>query len=631
MSVSGWPGLGAVLEGEGTRFRVWAPERRLIEVVIEDTTGAVRAEHALAKGDDGTFAGFAAGVGPGALYRYRLDGEGPFPDPASRFQPRGVHGPSQVVDARRFRWSDGAWRGLSLDDLAVYELHVGTFSPEGTFTGARKRLAHLRALGVTALELMPVADFAGDRNWGYDGVSLFAPARCYGRPDDLRALVDAAHRLGLGVIFDVVYNHLGPAGAYHGTFSRRYFSERHRTPWGAAMNLDGPGSAMVRQFFIENALHWVREYHADGLRLDATHTLLDDGPRHFLAELLSRVRAAAPKGRAPLLIAEDHRNLAHMMRAEADGGWGLDGVWADDFHHQVRRALAGDDEGYYADFAGTTADICATLRSGWFFRGQRSRYLNERRGTDPSGLAPRRFVICLQNHDQVGNRAFGDRLHHTIDGAAFRAATVLLLCAPETPLLFMGEEWAASSPFLYFTDHEPKLGKLVTEGRRREFRSFSAFADAKVRARIPDPQALETFRASRLDWAEVRCQPHAGILRLHRALLRLRRADPALRSASWKGVEARPIDADCLSLRRCARGSDLLVVVRLRGSGRVAVPPPPRRRRWRTLLSTEEKRFSQEVAPVEKHLGSDSPHLRFSRPGAVILQASPNSATPKRT
>jgi maltooligosyltrehalose trehalohydrolase len=561
------------------------------------------------------------GVRRGQLYRYRVDGEGPFPDPASRFQPRGVHGPSQVVDARRFRWSDARWRGLALEALVVYELHVGTFSPEGTFDGVRKRLRHLRDLGVTAVELMPLADFAGMRNWGYDGVCLFAPARCYGTPDDLRRLVDSAHRVGLGVILDVVFNHLGPDGAYHGAFSRRYFSRRHRTPWGAAMNLDGPGAAMVRETFVENALHWAHEYHVDGLRLDATHALIDDGPRHFLAELTSRVRAGAPKRTPPLLIAEDHRNLAHMLRPEAVGGWGLDAVWADDFHHQVRRAVAGDSEGYYADFSGTTADICESVQSGWFFRGQRSKHLGRRRGTDPTGIAPRRFVVCLQNHDQVGNRACGERLHHQIPAAAFRAAAVLLLCAPETPLLFMGQEWAATTPFLYFTDHEPKLGRLVTNGRRREFESFSAFTDPKVRARIPDPQAPETFLASRLDWTEIEREPHASILRLHRALLRLRRTEPALRRADWKGVEARPLDEDCLSLRRRAPGSELLVIVRLRGAGGVAVPPPTRWRRWRLLFSTEDTRVCPDPTPAEASLSRNPPSMRFSRPGAVILKS----------
>jgi maltooligosyltrehalose trehalohydrolase len=378
---------------------------------------------------------------------------------------------------------------------------------------------------------------------------------------------------------------------------------------------------MVRRTFIENALHWIHEYHVDALRLDATHALVDHGKRHFLAELASAVRAAAPRGKRPLIIAEDHRNLAHMLRPRANGGWGLDAVWADDFHHQMRRAVAGDSEGYYADFTGTTADICETVRKGWFFCGQRSRHLGVRRGSDPAGLPPRRFVVCLQNHDQVGNRAFGERLHHQIDPAVFRAATVLLLCVPQTPLLFMGEEWAATSPFLYFTDHQPKLGKLVTDGRRREFASFSAFADAKVRAHIPDPQAAATFRSSRLDWAEKARAPHASVLRLHRSLLRLRRSEPALEHTGWKGVEVRPIDADCLYLRRRARGSEILVVVRLRGAGPAILAPPRRRRRWRMLLSTEERRFAPDGAPAPMTLSHRPPTVHFPRPGAVVLKA----------
>ena len=415
-----------------------------------------------------------------------------------------------------------------------YELHVGTFTPEGTFRGVLERLPYLKNLGITAIELMPVADFPGNRNWGYDGVALFAPARCYGEPGDLRALVDAAHQHGLAVYLDVVYNHLGPDGAYANVFSPHYFTDRHQSPWGSGVNLDGPHSAEVRRFFIENALHWVHEYHIDGLRLDATHAMQDDSPVHFLAELTTTVREQS--GRPVLFVAEDHRNLARMLRPVAAGGWGIDAVWADDFHHQARVHVAHDHEGYYADFTGRAEDLATTLRQGWFFSGQHSTFLGGPRGSDPSGLSPKQFVVCIQNHDQIGNRADGARLHHEVDEGTFRALSTLLLLLPQTPLLFMGQEWAASSPFLFFTDHADDLGRKVTEGRRQEFSAFAAFADPARRAAIPDPQDPRTFARSRLQWDEAERDPHARMRRLYQRLLEIRHATPAIRTASRRAL-----------------------------------------------------------------------------------------------
>ena len=612
------PSFGAWIEEGGARFRVWAPDRTRVELILEDRAGEVRA---LDGAEDGTFSGFVPGARAGERYRYRLDGEGPFPDPASRFQPDGVHGPSEIVDPRRFLWSDEGWRGVAMEELILYELHVGTFSPAGTFAGVRERLPYLRDLGVTAIELMPVAAFPGRWNWGYDGVALFAPAACSGRPDELRELVDSAHRLGLAVLLDVVYNHFGPDGAYQGAFSPGYFTEQHRTPWGAAINLDGPLSGMVREFLVENALAWLHEYHLDGLRLDATHVLIDDSPRHFLAELTSRVRGGVCD-RPRLIIAEDRRNLALLVRPEAEGGWGLDAVWADDFHHQVRRALAGDSDGYYQDFTGTTADLATTIRQGWFFTGQRSAYLGGPRGTDPVGLPPRRFVFFVQNHDQVGNRALGERLHHQIDPAAYRAATALLLCAPETPLLFAGQEWAARSPFLYFTDHQPTLGRLVSEGRRREFRSFTAFMDPKARERIPDPQDPGTFARSRLDWHEAGREPHASILRLYRALLALRRDEPLLGAADWEGLEVEAQGDAALVLRRSGSdGRTLAVLLQLRGSGLVRLTAGSRGSScWSLLFCSEAEAFCADPALPDVDMSGAEAAVGFSRPGAVILK-----------
>lgn len=601
------PSLGAVPEAGGTRFHVWAPDAQSIEVILDAPSEV--GSFPLQRTAEGYFTGWSASAGPGALYRYRIDGEGPFPDPASRYQPEGVHGPSQVVFPGAFAWSDAAWSPPPRTELAFYELHVGTFTPEGTFRAARERLPYLRDLGVTAVELMPVADFPGRRNWGYDGVALFAPARCYGTPDELRALVDVAHRLGLAVFLDVVYNHFGPDGAYAVVFSKDFFSRHHKSPWGAGINLDGVHSGGVRRFFIENAVHWLHEYHFDGLRLDATHALVDDSPRHFLAELTATVRSSLnDAGRRAYLIAEDHRNLAHMVKPEAEGGWGLDAVWADDFHHQMRRLLAGDSDGYFVDYSGTPADVAETLRRGWFFRGQHSAYFGGPRGTDPAGAPLESFVICIQNHDQVGNRAMGDRLNHAIDLAAYRAASTLLLLAPETPLLFMGQEWAASTPFQYFTDHHEELGRLVTEGRRNEFKRFRAFSDPAVRQRIPDPQDPRTFDVSRLIWAEREREPHASMHRLYRRLLSLRREE---RQRDFD-VSAPGPDAVVL------RTSSQLAVVRLRGSGVDDLRGRWRGRGWAPILTTEDPPFARDSQPPE--VTPEGPVIRFHRPGAVVFR-----------
>jgi maltooligosyltrehalose trehalohydrolase len=622
--------LGANWRDGVTSFEVWVPDAERVEVVLEPDPGPHRA-YPMRRLADGYFTLELPGAGPGGLYRLRPDGRGPFPDPASRFQPRGVHGPSQVVDPRAFAWTDDAWRGGGLDETVLYELHVGTFSPEGTFRAAGARLPYLRDLGVTAIELMPVADFAGDRNWGYDGAALFAPARCYGSPDDLRALVDTAHRLGLSVHLDVVYNHFGPDGAYQSAFSAHYISRRHRSPWGETLNFDGPGSRPVRDYVVENAVRWIREYHLDGLRLDATHAIVDESPRPIVTEITAAVRAAvAPSGRRALVIAEDARNLRRVVEPEAAGGWGADAIWSDDFHHQLRRALAGDADGYFADFTGSTADIAATARQGWFFRGQHAPYFGGPRGTDPSGIACARFVFFLQNHDQVGNRAYGDRVHHTVDLAAWRAASALLLLLPETPLLFMGQEWSASTPFLFFTDHHRELGKAVTAGRRREFSRFSAFANPASREAIPDPQDPETLRASRLVWEEQEREPYRSVLRLYRSLLALRRREPAL---GPRGMSGEPLvhawDRDVLVVRRDAPAArPILAVVRLRGAGEVDLrqhPPAqlPADRARMELLTTEDPPFTSEPAPPD--VDSAGPRVRFARPAAVLLAATRRS------
>ncbi|HEX2189319.1 MAG TPA: malto-oligosyltrehalose trehalohydrolase, partial [Longimicrobiaceae bacterium] len=617
---------GARIDGGATRFRVWAPGHERVDLVLYDGGGGER-DHPLAEEGEGWWSVRVEGVGAGARYRFRLDGGDAFPDPASRSQPEGVHGPSEVVDPDAFRWTDAGWRGIPLEEMVVYELHVGTATPEGTFEALVGKLDQIVELGATAIELMPVGEFPGHRNWGYDGVFPYAPDSSYGGPEGLRRLVDAAHARGLAVILDVVYNHFGPEGNYLPLFtSGHIFTERHHTPWGAAVNYDGPGSAAVRELVVGNAEHWASEYHLDGLRLDATHAIIDDSPVHLLAELAERARAAAGPERRFVLFAEDERNERRLVLPRAGGGMGLDGVWADDLHHQLRACFAGDREGYFASFSGSTEDVAATLRNGWFYEGQESPHTGEARGTPAEGVPLPAFVQCIQNHDQVGNRALGERLNHSISPAAYRAVSALLLLTPATPLLWMGQEWAATSPFQYFTEHPEELGRLVTEGRRAEFSGFSAFADPAMRERIPDPQDPETFRRSRLRWEERARPPHAGVLTLYRELLALRRAEPALRERGRGSVAASALGERAIALRRSGPdGSALLLVVALDGLLRVdtaerAETRPPGGGRWELVLATEDARFGGEREGELAALSRDGV-LETEGPGAVLLRA----------
>jgi maltooligosyltrehalose trehalohydrolase len=622
---AGWS-LGAQPVAGGTRFTVPSPEARSVEVSV-GRLGEEASWRPLERLDDGTWSVLVPGAVAGGRYLFRVDGGPAWPDPASRFQPDGVHAASQIIDPAAYQWQSKEWTGIAREDAVIYELHVGTFTPEGTFAAARLKLPWLKALGVTAVQLMPIADFPGRSNWGYDGVALFAPARCYGHPDQLRAFVDHAHQLGLAVYLDVVYNHLGPDGAYMAAYLPRVFSTRHSSPWGRGLNFDEEGSALLRRYFIENAVHWVVEYRIDGLRFDATHAIVDDSPRHVLAEVTAEVRQAA-RGRHVQLIAEDNRNLASMMRPPEQGGLGFDAAWADDFHHQMRRLLAGDADGYYADFTGRIGDVAATLRQGWFFRGQYSGYQQGLRGSPPEELPYSSFVIAIQNHDQVGNRAFGERLHHQIDAAAYRAASTLLLLAPETPLMFMGQEWAAGAPFLFFTDHEPALGKLVTEGRRKEFQRFESFSRPDAVATIPDPQHVSTFERSRLNWDESLLTPHSFVAQLYRAILALRR--------QWQTGHARrdqvtvtPVPP--FGIAMVFRNDPTTVralAVWLQGAGSVGIDLPPapsaspgsEEPEWRVVLTTESAKHAERPEPPG--LRRDGPVLRvdFARPGAVAIE-----------
>ncbi len=547
--------LGATaLGGDRCRFVLWAPYARRIEVLLPgaeegafEDGGAVSEREAgravaLRPGPRGYFAGEVGGVPPGTRYRFRLDGERVLPDPASRHQPEGVHGPSEVVEPA-FEWTDEGWKGVPLGRLVLYELHVGAFTPEGTLDAVIPRLGELRELGVTALELMPLAQFPGARNWGYDGAYPFAVQNSYGGPAALRRLVDAAHAAGLAVILDVVYNHFGPEGTYLREFGP-YFTDRHQTPWGEAVNVDGPHSDEVRRFFIESALYWADTCHVDGFRLDATDRIVDNSALPFLVELARAVHELAEARRRPIhVIAEDDRNAAKLVRAPEVGGYGLDAEWNDDFHHSLHALLTGERGGYYADF-GTVEQLAAAFRDGYVYRGERSEYRARRQGSDSRDLPAERLVIFSQNHDQVGNRADARRLAELTDPAAARLAAAAVLLAPGVPLLFMGEEYGDPAPFPYFVSHsDPALIEAVRTGRRAEFAAFA------WKRKPPDPQAESTFRSAKLNHDLKREDPHAARLGFYRTLLRLRREIPALSRPRRRGSRVWT-DGDLLCLLR---------------------------------------------------------------------------------
>jgi malto-oligosyltrehalose trehalohydrolase len=533
--------FGAEVREDGTtRFRLWAPGARQVELWLEESRRAVAMPR-----DAGGWAEYVTREAPaGTRYRYRIDGELLVPDPAARFQPGDVHGASEVIDPLAYPWADGGWTGLPPERLVFYELHVGAFTAAGTYAAVAERLDHLVSLGVTAIELMPLADFPGRWGWGYDGVLLFAPEASYGRPEALKVLVDAAHARGLGVFLDVVYNHFGPEGNYLHRYAPDFFNARHQTPWGDGINYDGPGSEVVRAFVIHNALYWIEEYHLDGLRLDAVNAIVDESMAHLLVELGRAVADGPGRDRPVHLVLENGANESRYLRRGRPGGRpAYQAQWNDDVHHALHVLLTGETGGYYADYQPPLPHLGRCLTEGFAFQGEPSRYRQGLRGEASADLPPTAFVGFLQNHDQVGNRALGERITQLAAASAVRAATAVLLLAPAPPLVFMGEEWAAPQPFLFFSDLGPDLGPLVAEGRRREFARFPEFARPAVRERIPDPQAETTFRRSVLDWDRVHAAGHRDWLAFHRALLALRAqaiapllAGEPVPEASWKGL-----------------------------------------------------------------------------------------------
>jgi maltooligosyltrehalose trehalohydrolase len=526
--------LGANRLPDGSwEFLVWAPNARQVCVKFINEN---REPLTLEPLQRGYFRGNVRNLRPDAKYVYKLDDDREFPDPSSRFQPDGVHAASQIVDPNAFHWTDQSWKGRPLEGSIFYELHVGTYTPEGTFDALICHLPDLLNLGVTTIEIMPIAQFPGSRNWGYDGAYVFAPQNSYGGPQALQKFIDAAHHHGLAVALDVVYNHLGPEGNYLNAFGP-YFTGRYCTPWGQALNFDGAGSDEVRRFFIENALYWLEDYHFDALRLDAVHGIFDFSARHFLAELKSEVANLSERsGRQMYLIAESDLNDSRIMHAPSQGGYGIDAQWSDDFHHSVHCLLTKEKRGYYADFGGIDP-LITTLKDGWYYSGQYSPHRQRRFGNSPRGFSHSRFVVCNQNHDQVGNRAAGDRLNSLVDFESAKLAAGITLLSPFTPMLFMGEEYGETAPFQYFTSHgDPALVEAVRKGRRDEFAAFG------WEESVPDPQDEKTYLRSRLNHSLKNREPHRTLLQLYHRLIQLRTeyklASPASQTVQAVGDEA---------------------------------------------------------------------------------------------
>ncbi|MGZ5585003.1 MAG: malto-oligosyltrehalose trehalohydrolase [Usitatibacter sp.] len=508
--------FGAEVQADGVRFRLWAPSHPQVMVAL---AAAIHPMRMIGEGWHELVVGEAHA---GSHYQFILPSGLRVPDPASRYQPFDVHGPSEVIDPAAYRWRNAGWQGRPWEEAVLYELHVGAFTPEGTFRAAIGKLEHLADLGVTAIELMPIGDFPGRRNWGYDGVCLFAPDASYGRPEDLKALIDAAHARGIIVMLDVVYNHLGPEGAYLREVAPEVFTDRHKTPWGAAVNTDGENAHAVREFFIQNALYWIEEFGLDGLRLDAAQAIRDDSPRHFLAELAERVRAE--HSRVHLMLENEENEARWLTRVSGKPRW-YTAQWNDDMHHVLHVAATGEGEGYYHDYLGDTAKLGRALAEGFAFQGEFMPYRGRPRGEPSTDLPPEAFVAFIQNHDQIGNRAFGDRLSTLAPPEAVRALASVYLLLPQIPMLFMGEEWATQAPFPFFCDFAGELAAAVRNGRREEFARFPAFSDPAARARIPDPGADATYTSAKLDWTELGRDPHAFWFAWYRHLLALRRAE----------------------------------------------------------------------------------------------------------
>jgi maltooligosyltrehalose trehalohydrolase len=607
--------LSAGVELIGSRsaeVRVWAPRCRRVEFVID------RGEsHELTRAGDGTYEGVVSGVEAGMRYWFRLDGDRLRPDPVSRFQPEGPHGPSEIIDPTTFTWTDGGWRGVSAHGQVLYEMHIGTFTAQGTWAAAAEQLGALKDLGITVIEMMPVGDFAGRFGWGYDGVNLFAPTRLYGRPDDLRTFVDRAHAIGLGVILDVVYNHLGPDGNYLEEFSTDYFTDKYKNDWGRAINFED--SEPVRAYFVENAGYWIDEFHFDGLRFDATQDVKDASREHVIMSMARRAREAAGDKRI-YLIAENEPQETKLVRRVADGGYGLDALWNDDYHHTAVVALTGRREAYYTDYTGSVQELISCAKYGYLYQGQWYSWQKQSRGTPALDLPSHAFVSYIENHDQVANSAFGRRLHQLSSPGRYRAITALTLLGPETPLLFQGQEFASSAPFLFFADHREELREPITDGRREFLTQFVSVSDPAVGRALPSPVDETTFQKCKLDFSERTA--HAYAYALHRDLLRLRHAHTSLSQPKrFDGAVVRP---NAMVLRYFGGAEHYLLVINLGCDlNLVSVPEPllapPGPDGWSLVWSSESVSYGGSGMPP---LNSES-EWRIPGEAAVLLKGSP--------
>jgi maltooligosyltrehalose trehalohydrolase len=581
------------LQNGGTHFRVWAPKSASVKVLLETDSKSSPAQIELAAEPNGYFSGAAKEAMPGMLYRYQLE-SGAFPDPASRFQPQGTHGPSQIVDPGTFHWTDENWSGVKRSGQVIYEMHIGTFTKAGTWAAARAELDELAALGVTVIEVMPVAEFPGRFGWGYDGVDLFAPTRLYGQPDDFREFVNRAHEVGLGMILDVVYNHFGPDGNFFRNFSDHYFTNRYKNEWGEPINFDDEHAAPVREFFCANAAYWVDEFHLDGLRLDATQQIFD-GSEENIQTALTRAARQAARGRSTLIVAENEAQEARLARPNSLGGYGLDALWNDDFHHAALVALTGRAEAYFSDYRGTPQEFIASIRHGFLYQGQVSRWQNKPRGSWSFDLAPDQFVNFLQNHDQIANSLAGVRLHQLSSPGAFRAMTTLLLLGPATPMLFQGQEFAASTPFLFFADHNAELAPLVAEGRKTFLSQFGSIGNPENVQLLHSPHAEDTFARCKLDFSERK--KNASAYELHRDLLRLRHQDPVFSKPHAGGVDGAVLGPNAFVLRFFGKDfQDRLLFVNLGADLMVApiVEPllaPQTGTTWQLLWTSESPKY----------------------------------------
>lgn len=613
--------IGAeILPDGGVEFRVWAPRRKTVEVAID---GRFFEMEPL---EGGYFSAVVGDAGAGTRYRYRLDGGDAFPDPASRFQPEGPHGPSEVVDPSRYKWSDAAWRGLPILGQVIYEMHIGTFTRGGTWASALPELPALAAAGITVLEMMPVADFVGRYGWGYDGVNLYAPTHLYGSPDDLRRFVDYAHSLGMAVILDVVYNHFGPDGNYLAQFSPDYFTDKYSTDWGEAINYDGPNSGPVREFVTENAGYWIGEYHMDGLRLDATQNIYDDSKDHILAALTRRAKKAA-NGRRTILVAENEPQHVKLIGPPEDGGYGLDGLWNDDLHHSSMVAMTGRKEAYYTDYRGTPQEFISAFKYGYLYQGQWYKWQKQRRGTPAFGLPPSAFVTFTQNHDQIANSGRGIRAHLLTSPGLYKTVTAMMLLGPGTPMLFQGQEFASSAPFYFFADHKPELRLLIEKGRREFLYQWESMKTGQMDACFVDPGGEETFERCKLDHSER--EKHTEEAAFVRDLLRLRREDPGIHSPEH--FDGAVLSGSALVLRffRKTEGDRLLLAnLGLDLEYDPAPEPllaPPEDQEWQMVFSTEDPKYGGcGTAPLDGEKNWQVPGWT-----AVVLRPRPRPAAKK--